>query len=57
MTESNFAIGDEVMHRIGGKKMIYTEKSMDGEAICEWFDGTRRHQDVDFHPELSRVGA
>ncbi|TIN15866.1 MAG: hypothetical protein E5Y51_16755 [Mesorhizobium sp.] len=46
MTESDFAIGDEVMHRTGGKKMIYTGKSMTGEAICEWFDGTRRHQET-----------
>ncbi|MER8918236.1 DUF2158 domain-containing protein [Mesorhizobium sp. M0761] len=45
MTEGDFAVGDEVAHRTGGKKMIFTGKSMTGEAICEWFDGARRHQE------------
>jgi hypothetical protein len=26
--------------------MIYTGESMTGEAICEWFDGQRRHQET-----------
>ncbi|WP_189553066.1 DUF2158 domain-containing protein [Mesorhizobium sp. M8A.F.Ca.ET.021.01.1.1] len=46
MTEDDFTIGDEVAHRTGGKKMIYTGKGMTGEAICEWFDGARRHQET-----------
>lgn len=46
MSEADFNIGDEVEHRTGGRKMIYTGKSQMGEAICEWFDGTRRHQDT-----------
>jgi uncharacterized protein YodC (DUF2158 family) len=44
-TESYFDIGDEVEHRTGGPKMIYTGKSQLGEAICEWFDGRQRHQE------------
>ncbi|WP_287306371.1 DUF2158 domain-containing protein [Mesorhizobium sp.] len=46
MTEDDFTVGDEVQHRTGGKKMIYTGKSMVGEAICEWFDGARRQQET-----------
>ncbi len=45
-TEADFSIGDEVEHRTGGPKMIYTGKSQIGEAICEWFDGRQRHQDT-----------
>lgn len=46
MTEDDFNVGDEVVHRTGGKKMIYTGRGMAGEAICEWFDGVRRHQET-----------
>lgn len=44
-TDADFEVGDEVQHRTGGPKMIYTGKSQVGEAICEWFDGRQRHQD------------
>ncbi|WP_027040223.1 YodC family protein [Mesorhizobium ciceri] len=46
MTDDDFNIGDEVVHRTGGKKMIYTGKGIVGDAICEWFDGVRRHQEA-----------
>lgn len=45
-SEANFSVGDEVQHRTGGQKMIYTGESQLGEAICEWFDGRRRHQET-----------
>ena len=45
-TEADFELGDEVQHRTGGQKMIYTGKSQLGEAICEWFDGKRRTQET-----------
>lgn len=46
LTEADLTIGDEVQHRTGGPKMIYTGKSQIGEAICEWFDGRQRHQET-----------
>lgn len=45
-TEADFTVGDEVEHRTGGPKMIYTGESQLGEAICEWFDGRQRHQET-----------
>lgn len=45
-TADDFNVGDEVEHRTGGQKMIYTGESQVGEAICEWFDGRQRHQET-----------
>lgn len=45
-TKGDFNVGDEVEHKTGGPKMIYTGESQIGEAICEWFDGRQRRQDT-----------
>lgn len=57
MTEQDFHVGDEVQHRTGSQKMIYTGKSQLGEAICEWFDGTKRHQETFAFVALKRYEA
>ena len=46
MVDTSFTEGDEVQHKTGGPQMIYTGRSQTGEAICEWFDGKGRKQDV-----------
>lgn len=46
MTASNFEEGDEVQHKTGGPRMIFTGTSQGGEAICEWFNGVGRQQDT-----------
>lgn len=56
MGEDELTVGDEVQHKTGGPKMIYTGKSQTGDAICEWFDKGRR-QDAFAFSALQRYEA
>lgn len=45
MSKDDFAPGEEVKHKSGGPKMIYTGEDEKGEAMCEWMDGATRKKE------------
>jgi uncharacterized protein YodC (DUF2158 family) len=53
MAEQKFKVGDEVVHKSGGPKMVvkgYEPK--DGEEVlCEWFDKEHHVNEKAFHQE------
>jgi uncharacterized protein YodC (DUF2158 family) len=57
MAEQKFKVGDEVVHKSGGPKMVakgYEPK--DGEEVlCEWFDKEHHVHEKAFHQETLKI--
>ena len=54
--EQKFKIGDSVVHKSGGPKMVIKAyEPKDGEeVVCEWFDKEHHDQEREFHQDTLR---
>ena len=55
MAKEDFTDGDLVRLKSGGPIMTLEGEASDGEAICAWFDGQKRHREMFAYTSLEKT--